>query len=247
VNLFVLLTSLVFVAAGAWILSTGRDPTTGLMTVLFFGGCALVAAWDLLERWRERREAAQAFPVEPAPGRDEVIIKPRRAEALVYFLASAGFTAGGVCMILLEGPQAIGWVGVAFFGPGALVFLWQLLDVRPRLVITGRGVYDRTNGAGWIPWSDIRYAWLQSVMGHEFVCLEVHDPDRYLSRMSRWRRLVGKLNRGAGYSELWLNLSGLAVSIDQVFRVIEHHLRAARATAGYPLPGDASAGAGAER
>jgi hypothetical protein len=234
VNVFTLVTSLLFVAAGVLSLATGRDATTGGGAVLFFGGCALVAAWDLWEQRRQRRGLDQPPPLVPAFGHEQVVIRPRRTECLVYFLGSAGFAGGGIFLILLKGPQLVLWLGVAFFGLGSLVFLWQLLDPRPRLVINSQGVYDRTNGAGWIDWSDIRAAWVASVMGHDFLCLEVLDPEKYLGRMSRWRRLVGRINRGAGFTELYLNLSGVAVRTDQVLRGIEEHLRNRRAATACP-------------
>jgi hypothetical protein len=43
---------------------------------------------------------------------------------------------------------------VAFFALCAAVFIRQLFDTRPRILIDDQGLTDRTIGAGLIAWSD---------------------------------------------------------------------------------------------
>src|SRR5947209_10001384 len=113
-NAFVLLASLGFVAAGVFILVSGRDASAGWTAVLFFGGCAVVAAWDLLER-RRRRPFTPLPPPDSAADGAVLVVRARRGEALVYFLGSAGFTAAGVFMILADERPFLGWAAVGLF------------------------------------------------------------------------------------------------------------------------------------
>lgn len=45
-----------------------------------------------------------------------------------------------------------GWAGVIFFGLCLIVFLRQIFDSRPRIVIDESGIFDRTLSVGTIEW-----------------------------------------------------------------------------------------------
>jgi hypothetical protein len=117
-----------------------------------------------------------------------------------------------------------GWVGVGFFGPGALILLWPLLDPRPRLVVDAEGILDRTLGVGRIPWADILGWYVQSIAGSDFICLVVRDPASYAARLTGLRRLFAGANRAMGFTDLSLNLSGLNVSTEQILSFMEQHV-----------------------
>jgi len=230
VSVFVLLASLLFVAAGFLILATGKDAPAGLTGVVFFGSCGLFAAWELFGRRRQNR-AARAFDPLPLPERQRVALRTSRGEYGVYFLGTAGFAATGALLIVTGKQPVAGWFLLLFFGPGAVLLLLRLFDRRPQLIVDVQGVFDRNLGAGWISWLDIEATWRVSVFDHELLVLELRDPDRYLSRLSRWRRMVDRWNRRRGFPRPALCLSGLTMSPDQVAQVIASHLDHARAVA----------------
>ncbi len=109
---------------------------------------------------------------------------------------------------------------MVFFGLGAAVLLCQTIDLRPRLLFDQDGVLDRTLGVGRILWSDINGAYVLSVHGNDFVCLQVNDPSVYLAKLSPIRRKLVKANLALGFTELNLNLAGLKVDTEEVFRII---------------------------
>ena len=102
----------------------------------------------------------------------------------------------------------VGLVGFIFFGLGVIVGLVQGLRRAPRLTIDDQGVHDRTLGVGIIAWSDILRAEPYGVAQQPFVGLYLRDPDKYLARASTSKKLLARLNAGAGFP-LSINLAGL--------------------------------------
>ncbi|GGA37572.1 hypothetical protein GCM10010981_28410 [Dyella nitratireducens] len=111
-------------------------------------------------------------------------------------------------------------MSILFFGAGIPLFLWQLLDARPRLVIDDQGVFDRTLGVGVIPWSEITGAYVRSVNSADFICLELRDPTPWLQRLSPIKRAMVSANEAMGFTALNLNLSGVAADVQQVHELI---------------------------
>jgi hypothetical protein len=123
----VFLISLVFVLLGSVLLWNGRDPWMAWMGVIFFGGCGLVALWDMVgPRIRASKRLDDDL--------DRIVVRGSKIHFFVYLVGGAAFAFAGFVMIG-RGKPFIGWFTVAFFGLGSILFLWQIVDPRPRLVI----------------------------------------------------------------------------------------------------------------
>jgi hypothetical protein len=146
---------------------------------------------------------------------DSIVIKNSRWLYFVFLIASFGFVVVGIWMIF-EGIM-LGWVSIAFFGSGALIFIWQIFDSRPRLIIDSEGITDRTLGVGKIVWADIEDASIKSIQGTDFICLKLVDPEKYLGRLSKVGRGIVDINRSLGFTESNLNLSGVQANTQEVF------------------------------
>jgi hypothetical protein len=229
VGVFVFVVSGVFVLLGVIALAAGKDPLAGCTVVCFFGGCWAIAAWELFGR-NGAGTTSPAWRV-ALPHRRRLALRGSCGQGIAYLCGAAGFVAAGVWLVVSGKAPALGWCAVICFGLGALVFLRRLLDVRPRLVLNSRGVYDRNLRAGRIPWQDIAAVWRLSVHDNEFLALELRAPEKYLRRLSRWRRWLARANRRWGFPEFYLHLSGLALNSDEVARLITLHLDNARGAA----------------
>lgn len=158
----------------------------------------------------------------------KLTIGTARWKHVVLLLGSLAFVAGAVLILVTEhleprrGIVALlaGWAGILFFGGCALVGARQLIDSRPRLVIDDDGILDRTLGVGRIPWSDIRGAYLRSLHGNDFVCLDLVDAERYLRRTTAIKRALAGANAALGFTPISLNLSGAAVDAGDVLELI---------------------------
>ena len=151
-----------------------------------------------------------------------IILKSSRLKYVALLIVACGFVAGGVFILLTGkvGAAWIGWMNIAVFGACIPVFVWQIIDSRPRLTIDAKGILDRTLGVGLIPWSEITGAYLRSVQGNYFVCLELRNPEPWLGRLSPIKRALTSANKALGFTALNLNLIGVAVDPVQVLELI---------------------------
>ena len=150
----------------------------------------------------------------------------------LLLFACLGFVVGAVCLLMFDPDGAfLGGSTILFFGGGAGITFWQLVDDRPRLVIDDAGILDRTIGVGLIAWSDIEGAYVKSIQGNDFICLELRDPDSYRVSQKGIRRAMASANRSLGFTDFNVNLMGLPIEVEEVYELIIKKLEAARSTA----------------
>jgi hypothetical protein len=118
----------------------------------------------------------------------------------------------------------IGWLSVIFFGFGLIIFLRQIFDSRPRIVVDERGVFDRTLSVGTIEWQDIEHAYLNSVVGNPFISLRLNDPEKYLERAMNSQKKLARLNKYLGAETININVSGINKSPDEILAVVLKNL-----------------------
>jgi hypothetical protein len=156
-----------------------------------------------------------------------IILKASRLKYLGLLTLSLGFVALGVLLLRKDQPGAVwaGWGNIVFFGAGSVLFVWQIVDARPRVVIDAFGVFDRTLGVGVIPWADIVDARLLFIRSIPFVCLELRDPDRWRLQLGLIRRALTRGNEALGGTILNVNLSGVQADPHEVLAVIHAGIR----------------------
>jgi hypothetical protein len=155
---------------------------------------------------------------------ETLVIGASRTKAFLLLLASLGFVGAGVAMLLTpqRSPEQrwIAWACILFFGAGVVVAAQQIADSRPRLVIDDQGILDRTLGVGVIPWSEILDAHVRSVSGNDFICLTVQNPELWLHKYSPVQRALVRANLALGFSELNINLAGIAAETTRIHELI---------------------------
>jgi hypothetical protein len=151
-----------------------------------------------------------------------VEIETSRRKYIIGLLAALGFLMVGVVMLVAGRPEypGLAWLIVVIFGLGALNFAAYIFASRPRILINDEGVLDGTLGVGVIPWSDIADAHVKQIAGNNFICLELRDEQKWLSRLNSLRRAMTSANKAPGFTALNVNLSGLDVDATEVHEVI---------------------------
>ena len=147
-------------------------------------------------------------------------IKSSRLKYVALLIGSFGFVAGGVFILLSGGPQWVGCISIVFFGSGIPLFIWQILDRRPRLKIDDTGIVDRTLGIGKILWEDIDGAYKKAIQGNDFICLKLRNQDQYLGKLTAVKKAMVKANEKLGFTPISLNLSGLSANTDQILELV---------------------------
>ena len=156
---------------------------------------------------------------------EKLIIKNSRWKHVLLLIGCMGFVATGI-WIVVHG-KSFGWVPILFFGSGLVVSIWQIVDSRPRLIIDEYGVLDRTLGVGRIAWGDIEAAYVRSINGNDFICLELKNSEKYAQKLSRVKLAMAAANRGLGFTDFNLNLSGVDASTDEVFELLMKYCQVA--------------------
>jgi len=151
---------------------------------------------------------------------ERIVINRSVGKYVVLLICGWAFVAAGVFILWVGGPRWVGWMNIIFFGAGSLVFLWQIFDSRPRLIIDERGILDRTLGVGVIHWADIEGAYTRSIQGNDFICLQLRNTDQYVRRLSKVKRAMIPANEALGFAPLNINLSGIRGMTDRVLELI---------------------------
>jgi len=151
---------------------------------------------------------------------ERIVINRSVGKYVVFLICSWAFVAAGVFILWVGGPRWVGWMNIIFFGAGSLVFLWQIFDSRPRLIIDEQGILDRTLGVGVIHWADIEGAYTRSIQGNDFICLQLRNTDQYVRRLSKVKRAMIPANEALGFAPLNINLSGIRGMTDRVLELI---------------------------
>jgi len=142
---------------------------------------------------------------------DQITISNSRSKYVLLLLVSIGFVVAGIFLVSFgtaSEERGAGWTSLLFFGACGALFIRQLLDSRPRLIIDEHGINDRTLGVGLIPWPEITDAYVKTIRGGDFICLKVRNPEMWLGNLSPVKRAMIKANLALGFTELNINLSG---------------------------------------
>ncbi|HWT00297.1 MAG TPA: STM3941 family protein [Pyrinomonadaceae bacterium] len=159
---------------------------------------------------------------------EKLIINNSRWKYVLLLIGSIGFVVGGIWMLMRGEP--FGWAAIVFFGSGVPISVWQIADSRPRLVIDEQGVLDRTLGVGRIAWGDIEAAYVRSISGNDFICLELKNPAQYSHKLSKVKRAMAAANRRLGFTDFNLNLSGVDARTGEVFELVMKYCQLAAET-----------------
>jgi hypothetical protein len=143
-----------------------------------------------------------------------IALGPSRGRLALLLLVSLAFVFGGVVIVLLHADfraTLAGWSSIVFFGGCGAVFVTQLLDARPRIVVDETGVFDRTLRVGVIPWREILGAEVREIAQNRFIALRLRDPHMFTARLGAVHRRLTETNTALGFEPLNLNLGAVEV------------------------------------
>ena len=112
--------------------------------------------------------------------------------------------------------QVFGWLGVAFFGVGVIVIARQLFRRGPVVVVDAMSITDHRSPDGPLFWDQIRSVWIGSVHSAKFMCVELTDPELFVSRWSAARRAAAKANATMGFPPVTISFAGLSPGLEEV-------------------------------
>lgn len=160
--------------------------------------------------------------------REFYVVKPIKLYASkrkysLFLGISLIFVISGIFLMLQNDSEArvVGLLCTVFFGLCVAVFIFQLFDAKPRIIIDDAGILDRTLGVGLIPWTEITNTYLGSISGNDFICLELKDEALWVNKLSAIKRGLTKGNKALGYGSLNINLSGVKADAQVILEIME--------------------------
>jgi len=105
----------------------------------------------------------------------------------------------------------MGWVGTCFFGLGIPVGLFQTFDKRPQIIISEKGIWDRTTNQDEAKWEQIIEAYPLDIFDQKFISLVTDDTFVFKKKPYKW---AAKINKEIGAQNLNLHLG--QINIDEI-------------------------------
>jgi hypothetical protein len=187
----VLVISLLFVAMGVFQIVSGRDWRTGAITLMFFGGGAVLFAARIVTRLRQQRRTG-VEGVAIAGSRDIPMARGRilALVAGVGVFGAAGVFLGGSMGLILQTLCA----GLAVFAVGfslAVIFNWLpavVLRFEPEGLVVQRGAKRRYR----VGWDDIAGLSVGELARNPMILLRFHDAEAVTLLPGGVRALVNR-------------------------------------------------------
>ena len=212
-----LVVSLLFVAAGAFLLWANRDPGA-LMPMLFFGACAAVFTMKLREgRARTRTEWPEL--------RGDTILLRRSSKAIwTYAVISIAMGVGcGMISFMAAGTveYIIGVAGLVFFGGGGIAILLKGGRNRIALRADEQGIGFGGKAHPRLRWQDLGGVGMVSMHGEAFLGFTVRESVDIRTEDHAAMRMAGRLNESLGLPDFTVARTGLDVPLEQVALAVE--------------------------
>ncbi len=128
---------------------------------------------------------------------------------------SLPFVAIGIWMVM-DNPYGsteyiMGWFVTCFFGLGLPIGLFQTFDKRPQILITEKGIWDRTTNQDPVKWEQIIEAYPLDIHGQKFISLVTDNTFVFKKKPYKW---AAKINEFIGAQNLNLNIG--QINIDEI-------------------------------
>ncbi|RNI23619.1 STM3941 family protein [Rufibacter latericius] len=127
---------------------------------------------------------------------------------------------------ILRSPQVVRMVGIAtilFFGVVGVYGFRKLFDKKIGLIVDETGITDHTNAssAGLIEWADITEIASEQVMSTRFLLLYTTNPDKYLNRVTGFKRKLMQGNMKMYGTPLSITSNTVSYDFNELERLLK--------------------------
>ena len=106
------------------------------------------------------------------------------------------------------------FIGVFFFGCVLIFICKRAKSGKVILIVDERGITDHSNACsfGFIPWEDIEWIYLDSILDNRFIEIEIKEQQKYLERLPVWKQEVVLKNQNLGHQMVCITLNSTGIS-----------------------------------
>lgn len=154
-----------------------------------------------------------------------IYIYNSKTALLLLLVIALVFIGIGISLLMTEGATPANWAVVLLFSAAGLVFLRQLFDKRPRIILDAEGIEDsKLKGIGKILWQDIANAYIKRMRGITFICLELKTPEKYGVSKGALHKARQKADDLIGVTPLIITTSQVDRSEKEILALIKERL-----------------------
>jgi hypothetical protein len=124
-----------------------------------------------------------------------------------------------------------GIASILFSSVCAIYLIRKLPDNKPGLIINRNGLTDNSSGVavGQILWSDIKNISVKEIHRQKFMILEVSNPQEYIDKQtSKFKRKMMQINMEMYGTPLSITNNGLQIKFDELYKILNDHLKVSR-------------------
>lgn len=120
---------------------------------------------------------------------------------------------------------AIGVLSILLFGLCMLYFLMRLFKPRPALVIDREGLTDHSSyvNGGRIRWEEIEDIVLYSYMNQHMICIQLKDPEAYVSSQTGLKRWLIRMNKNMASADVSIMKQSVSENLEKVYLILLKH------------------------
>ena len=139
-------------------------------------------------------------------------------KSLRLFLLSSIFVIPSAWLIYKGDNNWKLWFPLCFFGLGYIVSVFNILDRRVQIIITKKGIWDRTTKIGLMEWEFIKEAYEVQVYNQKFISVTVDEKLKSRKKLYAW---ASYLNRTVGAQDINLSISQIKVNAEKLLTLID--------------------------
>jgi hypothetical protein len=140
----------------------------------------------------------------------------------VYLVAGVSFLGGGIAAFVAPGVDSVRWLTLLGFTIGGVACLWAAVANSRRLMLEENGIRGRPFGL--VRWADVTDVFVCRNNLNRVLALKVREPARYHEHLPGWSRALWKLSHRAGFGDLSFDITGLAVSSEDLVKLVRAQL-----------------------
>jgi hypothetical protein len=164
----------------------------------------------------------------------EVLIRHSPTKLILLALGSLAFSVGGFFVAWEEslsgGTHILGWLlailTIAFFGYCLYFAVDRLVRNPVALIINEHGFEDRSSsiGCGFLPWSEIDFAFVTTMQGQRFVSLVPKDVKSFLDSQPKSRAKLMQANIVLCGAPINFSCNSLAIRLPQLMSLVSQYV-----------------------
>ncbi len=153
-----------------------------------------------------------------------LIVRKSRWRNVVPLVGS--WTVLGISLYYISNHEQtwLPFVVAMFFGSLALACSIQMLESKPCLIISIKGINIEYLRIGALSWNDLSGAFIMRDGRVDRICFTLRNPEEFRVRIGRLRRLFNSANQQPGYGDFTLNASEMRLDAKVVLELVRDQI-----------------------